>query len=412
MKHLFAIWISFLICMNLAHSQAPPLAPEVWSEPVKLDVIGIGGQPSISPMSDQLFFVGSLDTAGSDILRSRKIGSVWQPPTQINSNINQGLEFAPAISPNGRKLYFRRYGGGYGGWDLWASEWSDSLNDWQIAKNLGPNINSEKDEWFCFTPDDTTLYFGRLFGTLIVNVLVSKWNASLQEWGTPRSFDNERLTQGGFVNGFTMTANKSKVYFGVVLDTGKHYELELLVAYFDSSRNFYGNPLLLNLNSHPPDSIPWYNPGNLGYDAYPSITADGKWLYFESDRGPDWNGNNFHGIYVSRLLIDENGNPVSVKEEPVIFPFGFELHQNFPNPFNPETTITFQITQPGEVIVGIYDVLGRQVRKLLAQRLTSGLHSVPWNGQDDQGQLLPSGIYFCRLRAENHVQWRKMLLVR
>lgn len=286
MKHHFAIWISILTCMNLAHSQAPPLAPEVWGEPVPILLLAtlehIEAQPSISSEAHNLFLFKT-----NGIAKSKRVDGEWAFPTMLHDRINAGIEEAPSISPNGRKLYFRRYGGGYGGWDLWASEWSDSLNDWQSASNLGPNINSEKDEWFCFTPDDTTLYFGRLFGTLIVNVLVSKWNASLKEWGTPRSFDNERLTQGGFVNGFTMTANKSKVYFGVVLDTGKHYELELLVAYFDSSRNFYGNPLSLNLNSHPPDSIPWYNPGNLGYDGYPSITADGKWLYFESDRGPD-----------------------------------------------------------------------------------------------------------------------------
>lgn len=184
------------------------------------------------------------------------------------------------------------------------------------------------------------------------------------------------------------------------------------MAYFDSSRNFYGNPLLLNLNSHPADSIPWYNPGNLGYDAYPSITADGKWLYFESDRGPDWNGNNFHGIYVSQLLIDENGKPVSVKEEPVVFPVGFELHQNFPNPFNPETRIGFHLDNERHVSLRVYEVSGRLVKTLADGVFPAGDHEMTWNGQDARGVAMASGVYFFELVAGNERQMRKMAVVR
>lgn len=89
-----------------------------------------------------------------------------------------------------------------------------------------------------------------------------------------------------------------------------------------------------------------------------------------------------------------------------------ELHQNYPNPFNPVTSIEFKLPKRMEVKLVIYDVLGRQVRKLLDGDQNPGGHKVYWNGTNDDGQFVGSGIYFYRLQAEDFTATRKMMLLK
>ncbi len=94
-------------------------------------------------------------------------------------------------------------------------------------------------------------------------------------------------------------------------------------------------------------------------------------------------------------------------------PQGFRLEQNFPNPFNPETTITFTAPAPWKapVTLRIYDLHGRLVKTLLEGKLmSSGVHHIIWDGKDNSGKLLPSGVYFYKIVLGNFVAVRKMLL--
>jgi len=88
-------------------------------------------------------------------------------------------------------------------------------------------------------------------------------------------------------------------------------------------------------------------------------------------------------------------------------PTGLTLAQNFPNPFNPATRLTFTIPVSGQVSLKVYDMLGRQVSVLVAGYLKAGTHEVSF----DAGNL-PSGIYFCRLQAGSETRIRQMILVR
>jgi hypothetical protein len=93
-------------------------------------------------------------------------------------------------------------------------------------------------------------------------------------------------------------------------------------------------------------------------------------------------------------------------------PYQFELKQNYPNPFNPVTQIEFSLSQPGYTELTIYNSLGQKVRTLVNRYLIAGSYSVDWNGRDDSGRLLSSGIYIYRLRQGNVVVQKKMVLVR
>jgi hypothetical protein len=94
-------------------------------------------------------------------------------------------------------------------------------------------------------------------------------------------------------------------------------------------------------------------------------------------------------------------------------PSEFALLQNYPNPFNPSTTIAFSVSQSGSVLLDIYDLTGRHVRTLLSGGVAAGHHDVQWDGRDERGSSVGSGVYFYRLRAgANSVTSRKMLLMK
>ena len=88
------------------------------------------------------------------------------------------------------------------------------------------------------------------------------------------------------------------------------------------------------------------------------------------------------------------------------------LHQNVPNPFNPATTITFELPRAGRAIVDIFDVKGRRVQRAFVGDLEAGVQSVIWNGRDAAGMAQPSGVYFCRLQALDETVVRKMVMAR
>jgi len=88
------------------------------------------------------------------------------------------------------------------------------------------------------------------------------------------------------------------------------------------------------------------------------------------------------------------------------------LHSNYPNPFNPSTVISFDVAARGAVCLDIYNIKGQKVRELVDEVLESGSHTVEWNGFDDTGRAVSSGIYFYRMRAGEYVGVRKMLLMK
>jgi hypothetical protein len=103
-----------------------------------------------------------------------------------------------------------------------------------------------------------------------------------------------------------------------------------------------------------------------------------------------------------------------VREErkPENLPEKFVLHQNYPNPFNPSTKIEFSLSERARVRLEIYDITGRRVKRLLDEELSSGHWSIVWDGEDDRGTKVASGVYFYRLIASQFTQTRKMVIIK
>lgn len=91
---------------------------------------------------------------------------------------------------------------------------------------------------------------------------------------------------------------------------------------------------------------------------------------------------------------------------------GFELFQNYPNPFNPTTDIEFLLSQSGQAKIEIFNISGQKVRTLVDQHLEAGHKVINWDGRDDSGKDVSSGIYFYRIETSEFSQTRKMVLLR
>jgi hypothetical protein len=95
-----------------------------------------------------------------------------------------------------------------------------------------------------------------------------------------------------------------------------------------------------------------------------------------------------------------------------MLPTAFKLSQNFPNPFNPETTIKYQLPKSSEVVLKIYNMLGQLVTTLVDENQVAGYYTARWNGTDQHGRPVASGVYLYKLKTKEFVQTRKMILTR
>ena len=93
-------------------------------------------------------------------------------------------------------------------------------------------------------------------------------------------------------------------------------------------------------------------------------------------------------------------------------PYSFGLSKNYPNPFNPTTTIGYDVAVAGEVSIIIYDMMGREVRNLVSDYANPGSYSVVWNAKNNQGLEVSAGMYVYKMIAGDFVQVNKMLLVK
>jgi hypothetical protein len=118
------------------------------------------------------------------------------------------------------------------------------------------------------------------------------------------------------------------------------------------------------------------------------------------------------------LANDPNGNPIpidssayslitEIRNDSKIESAGFVLYNNYPNPFNPETNIIFELPKAERVVVEIYNLNGEKVATLVDGNFGAGTHELSWNAAAES-----SGLYFCRFQAGQHSQTLKLILVK
>jgi flagellar hook assembly protein FlgD len=108
----------------------------------------------------------------------------------------------------------------------------------------------------------------------------------------------------------------------------------------------------------------------------------------------------------TEAYLDQHSNGI-----PVI-PMEYSMSQNYPNPFNPVTTIRYSLSNSGTVDLKIFNVLGQNVRTLVSEHQQLGSYSVTWDGKDNRGILLSSGIYYYQIQANNYRSVKKMTFIK
>jgi len=183
-------------------------------------------------------------------------------------------------------------------------------------------------------------------------------------------------------------------------------------------------------NTHSPDAPAGQCQSELTPSMAPDVTNDNCHVFYILDKDAGavnqsegtWTLNDvvYHRVPISLIPavpllppypmhVDSTGYPwpVSVEETGVNSPAQFKLEPNYPNPFNPETTINFTLKTSGFVSLKVYDLQGREVAELADGAYTSGTHSVDFNAAN-----LASGVYICRLTSSGYSQTQKMVLLK
>jgi hypothetical protein len=111
----------------------------------------------------------------------------------------------------------------------------------------------------------------------------------------------------------------------------------------------------------------------------------------------------WHSVRSITTGVDQNGE---------LLPKTFVLHANYPNPFNPSTTIRFDLPKAGMARLIVYNILGQEVRSLANGRMEAGRHHVTWDGANDRGVRVSSGVYIYRLHYGDKIKSRKMMVLK
>jgi hypothetical protein len=120
-----------------------------------------------------------------------------------------------------------------------------------------------------------------------------------------------------------------------------------------------------------------------------------------------------YGSYKIEVRDDNDFDVITgIGQDELSIPLTYKLSQNFPNPFNPETKIFFEIPKALDVTIDVYNMLGQKVRTLVDKNFKAGQHVVNWNGRADEGFIVPTGIYIYRIKAGDFIASKKMLMLK
>ncbi len=178
----------------------------------------------------------------------------------------------------------------------------------------------------------------------------------------------------------------------ILIDTDLNWingtNIETIDLYFGT----YDPPTTLVLDNVP--AVETYDPGNLDYETIYYWKVICRNISGEAS-GDIWNFTTIPEVSVTELMPEIT-----------------ELQCNHPNPFNPETTISYSMNENSRVLIEIYNIKGQKIKTLINGFREVGYHSVIWNGKDDSGKLVTSGLYFYRMKTSNYDMMRKMILLK
>lgn len=346
---------------------------------------------NISIESPHLYFQGVLEGCPYDLW---SVGSLGQVNYVLLQNYTTVIEVQPggplactmdldSWLDEGGKNYIvtgdEWLGECYDGWDPLDTQPGDFLYDYMGIDQTYPDISGQSTGVSRLLPMSGDTISGELAAFLADSLLLN--------------YDpNYEIGEHNYLDGVEPVAGAHVSYYGVtgVLDsnfvptgtdtvpTAVYYELDN-----GSKTAFFGFDAL-SLNSM-------------------SVAAD---ALHDMSQGYHWIGVYPEGPIPQALLwMDAYGSVVDNKKPKI--PESFVLHQPYPNPFNPTTTVEFSVPASSVVSLTVYDILGRELDTILNQPMDAGNHSVQWNAVN-----FPSGIYFIKMVSDNFTQTRKVMVLK
>ena len=197
----------------------------------------------------------------------------------------------------------------------------------------------------------------------------------------PNLFPNETVIPGDIVA--TLKTKDGKVYVGNTSICSRSGSYQILIS--DMTPNFY---LFEHLGSYI---------GKLTLNHSSSLFSDTRYDYWAGQT--IYGQFNYWGIFVSEIDDLE-----TLKSS--------ALAQNYPNPFNPDTLIRFTLAKDADVSVNIYNIKGQLVKTLVNDHRKAGEHQVSWNGIDDNGTPVGSGVYLYRMQTNEYLSTKRMILLK
>ncbi len=173
-----------------------------------------------------------------------------------------------------------------------------------------------------------------------------------------------------------------------------------------SASDAEGQTIEMYTNEDQPDSSVFVDNGDgtAEFSFYPKLKGYYRISFFATEGC---------GADTAEVVISFNYDvPPGVHAVAGDLPDSYSLRQNYPNPFNPVTTIDFQIPTASHVRLEVYNVLGQRIKTLINNVLSRNRYSAEWNGDNDHGNKVSTGIYFYRLQTEKFVDTKKMMLIK
>jgi hypothetical protein len=169
--------------------------------------------------------------------------------------------------------------------------------------------------------------------------------------------------------------------------------------------------------------------GSAGFHVWRSDAVDGSYERITTSLIPGQGNNSSGAVYnftdknyegdatyyyrIEQVDADGGSEMFSAIEVTALFiPTEYALSQNYPNPFNPMTTFTYDVPEVSDVTIRVYSLLGKEVRTLYSKQQMPGRYTEVWDGTDNTGRKLASGVYFLRMQAGSYSKLRKMTLIR
>jgi len=322
---------------------------------------------------------------------SRYDGSMWTTYTTENSGLPNHCVISIAVDQNNVK-WFGTYGGGlvkYDGdtWTILTTE--DGLPDNKInaiAFDNDGNVWVGTDKGAArFDGDTWTVYNTRNSGISHDLIFAIKADADNTIWfGTRRGVSS--------CDNGTWTTYSAKTRYNI-LDTRCIYAIDI------------GS-----------DGVLWFG-ATVGLWRYDGT----KWVSYTR-----WENDFTNDVYVRAIYIDGEGKTwlgardaltaMNIGTQPIkkntALPTQMKIVGNYPNPFNPDTTIEFTIPNAGFVSIDVYNIAGQKIRSLVSEHMEAGTHSLVWNGRTDTGELSASGVYIFRLEQGDSVLSHRMMMMR